>query len=49
MEWVFQTRDAEALGRDLLSTALQRGLNVVSLHTVKGSLEEVFRNLTHRV
>ena len=46
LEWVFHTRDADALRRELHAAALQHGLNVLSLHSEKGSLEEIFRNLT---
>ena len=45
-EWVLHTKDPDSLSRSLLSAALQHGLNVVSLQTEKGSLEEVFRSLT---
>jgi ABC-2 type transport system ATP-binding protein len=47
-EWVFHTKDPEALSSSVLSAALQHALNIVSLHTEKGSLEEVFRSLTSR-
>lgn len=47
-EWVFHTRDPETLSSSVLSAALQHGLNVVSLQTEKGSLEDVFRSLTSK-
>ncbi len=46
-DWVFNTTDAEALKRRILSLSLDQNLDIVSLQSgAGGSLEEVFRELT---
>jgi len=44
--WTFESDDPEAMGRALMQRCLSHGLNIVSLQTESGSLEEVFRALT---
>ena len=46
LQWSIETEDPEALRRRLLELSLSHTLNIVSLHTEAGSLEEVFRKLT---
>lgn len=45
--WRIETEDAGAVRRQLLQLALQHNLNIVSLQSEKGSLEEIFRQLTN--
>lgn len=44
--WRLQTEEPEAVRKGVLELAVQQGLNIVSLHSESGSLEEVFRQLT---
>ena len=44
--WILDTRDTDALNKQLMELALQRNLNIVSLQTESLNLEEVFRSLT---
>ena len=44
--WIIQTTDTDALGKQLMELSLQQSLNIVSLQTESGSLEEIFRSLT---
>lgn len=44
--WQLATNDPEALRKQIMELALQRNLNIVSLHSENQSLEEVFKNLT---
>jgi ABC-2 type transport system ATP-binding protein len=44
--WKIQTKDANEVKRGLLELSLQHNLNIVSLQTEGGSLEDVFRTLT---
>jgi ABC-2 type transport system ATP-binding protein len=44
--WSFESDDPEAMGRALMERCLSHGLNIVSLRTESGTLEEVFRELT---
>jgi ABC-2 type transport system ATP-binding protein len=46
LQWSIETDDPEAMKRRLLELSLSHSLNIVSLHTEAGSLEEVFKNLT---
>jgi ABC-2 type transport system ATP-binding protein len=46
LKWSIQTDDPEGMKRRLLELSLSHKLNIVSLHTETGSLEEVFRRLT---
>ena len=46
LHWSIQTDDPEAMRRRLLELSLSHTLNIVSLHTEAGSLEEIFRKLT---
>jgi len=46
LQWSIETEDPEAMRRRLLELSLSHTLNIVSLHTETGSLEEVFRRLT---
>ena len=46
LQWSIETEDPEAMRRRLLELSLSHTLNIVSLHTEAGSLEEVFRRLT---
>lgn len=46
LQWSIETDDPEAMRRRLLELSLSHTLNIVSLHTEAGSLEEVFRRLT---
>lgn len=46
LQWSIETDDPEAMKRSLLELSLSHSLNIVSLHTEAGSLEEVFKNLT---
>jgi ABC-2 type transport system ATP-binding protein len=46
LQWSIETDDPEAIRRRLLELSLSHTLNIVSLHTEAGSLEEVFRKLT---
>ena len=47
--WRITTTDAEALRRALLAMAVEHNLNIVSLQSDGGSLEDVFRSLTATV
>jgi len=44
--WQIQSADANEVKRQLLEMSLQHNLNIVSLQTEGGSLEEIFRRLT---
>lgn len=44
--WQIEATDANEVKRQLLELALQHNLNIVSLQTEGGSLEEIFRSLT---
>lgn len=44
--WIIQTTDTDALGKQLMELSLQQSLNIVSLQSESGSLEEIFRSLT---
>lgn len=44
--WKIQSSDANEVKRQLLEMSLQHNLNIVSLQTEGGSLEEIFRSLT---
>jgi ABC-2 type transport system ATP-binding protein len=46
LKWSIHTNDPEGMKRRLLELSLSHKLNIVSLHTETGSLEEVFRRLT---
>lgn len=46
LKWSIKTTDPEGMKRRLLELSLSHKLNIVSLHTEAGSLEEVFRRLT---
>lgn len=46
LQWSLETTDPELLRRRLLELSLSHTLNIVSLHTETGSLEEIFRRLT---
>jgi ABC-2 type transport system ATP-binding protein len=46
LSWSIQTDEPEGMKRRLLELSLSHKLNIVSLHTETGSLEEVFRRLT---
>jgi ABC-2 type transport system ATP-binding protein len=44
--WQLETTDPDAVRKQLLTLAVERNLNIVSLQTAENSLEDVFRNLT---
>ena len=44
--WKIETRDSNVVRKGLLELSLQHNLNIVSLQTEGGSLEEIFRSLT---
>ena len=44
--WQIKSADANEVKRQLLEMSLQHNLNIVSLQTEGGSLEEIFRSLT---
>lgn len=44
--WRLETKDPETVRRQVLQLALEQNLNIVSLNSESGSLEEVFRQLT---
>jgi ABC-2 type transport system ATP-binding protein len=44
--WLLEGADMEALRRQVLHLAADQNLNISSLQTTGGSLEEIFRNLT---
>ncbi|HEX8676153.1 MAG TPA: gliding motility-associated ABC transporter ATP-binding subunit GldA [Segetibacter sp.] len=44
--WQIKSSDANEVKRQLLEMSLQHNLNIVSLQTEGGSLEEIFRSLT---
>lgn len=44
--WQIKSSDANEVKRQLLEMSLQHNLNIVSLQTEGGSLEEIFRRLT---
>jgi ABC-2 type transport system ATP-binding protein len=44
--WALETREPDAVRKQLFEMALQQNLNIVSLHNENRSLEEVFRSLT---
>jgi ABC-2 type transport system ATP-binding protein len=45
-QWMLKSPDIEALRRQVLHLAAEQNLNITSLQTTGGSLEEIFRNLT---
>jgi len=45
--WQIKSSDANEVKRELLEMSLQHNLNIVSLQTEGGSLEEIFRRLTN--
>lgn len=45
--WQIKSSDANEVKRQLLEMSLQHNLNIVSLQTEGGSLEEIFRRLTN--
>ena len=45
--WQIKSSDANEVKRQLLEMSLQHSLNIVSLQTEGGSLEEIFRRLTN--
>lgn len=47
--WEIESNDTDALRRQLLTLAIENGLNIQSLRQAESSLEEVFRNLTRAV
>ena len=47
--WQIKVSDANEVKRQLLEMSLQHNLNIVSLQTEGGSLEEIFRRLTNAV
>lgn len=44
--WQIKSSDANEVKRQLLEMSLQHNLNIVSLQTEGGSLEDIFRRLT---
>lgn len=44
--WQIKSSDANEVKKQLLEMSLQHNLNIVSLQTEGGSLEEIFRRLT---
>jgi ABC-2 type transport system ATP-binding protein len=44
--WQVETTDANEVKKGLLELSLQHNLNIVSLQTEGGSLEDIFRTLT---
>jgi hypothetical protein len=44
---VIKSNDEQALKKSILNFALEKGLNIQSLHTQSASLEEIFKLLTH--
>jgi ABC-2 type transport system ATP-binding protein len=44
--WELQTDDPDEVKKQLLGLSLQNNLNIVSLHSEKHSLEDIFRRLT---
>lgn len=44
--WQLETTDPDAVRKQLLTLAVNQGLNIISLQTAAHSLEDVFRNLT---
>jgi ABC-2 type transport system ATP-binding protein len=44
--WQLQTTDPETVRRQLLQLAIDHNLNIVSLHSEKHNLEDIFRELT---
>lgn len=44
--WRLQTEDPETVRKQVLQLALEHSLNIVSLQSENGSLEEIFRQLT---
>ena len=45
--WQIQAANTRDVKKQLLELSLQHNLNIVSLQTEGGSLEEIFRSLTH--
>ncbi len=45
--WLIKSSDANEVKRQLLEMSLQHNLNIVSLQTEGGSLEDIFRRLTN--
>ena len=46
--FTIQCADAEALKKQLLQLAVDKNLNIVSLHSEEQRLEDIFRGLTAR-
>jgi ABC-2 type transport system ATP-binding protein len=46
ISWEIQAEDADKLGKELMSFALQHNLNIVSLQTQTRRLEDIFSELT---
>jgi ABC-2 type transport system ATP-binding protein len=44
--WQIETADENSIRKQILSLAMEHNLNIVSLQTEGGSLEEIFRSLT---
>jgi ABC-2 type transport system ATP-binding protein len=44
--WTLETQDPEGLRKQLMELSLQHNLNIVSLQSETGSLEDIFRDLT---
>lgn len=45
-QWILKSADVEATRRQVLQMAAEQNLNITSLQTTGGSLEEIFRSLT---
>lgn len=45
-QWILKSADIEAIRRQVLQMAAEQNLNITSLQTTGGSLEEIFRSLT---
>ncbi|MCU0375229.1 MAG: gliding motility-associated ABC transporter ATP-binding subunit GldA [Chitinophagaceae bacterium] len=47
LHWMLHTNDTDALRKQVLLLAADQNLNIVSLQTTGGSMEEIFRSLTN--
>jgi len=47
LHWLLHTPDTDALRKQVLHLAAEQNLNIVSLQTTGGSMEEIFRSLTN--
>jgi ABC-2 type transport system ATP-binding protein len=45
-QWILKSADIEAIRKQVLLMAAEQNLNITSLQTTGGSLEEIFRSLT---